>query len=40
MFVHLFRRAGRDQLAEVQHEDPVADRHDQVHPVLDDDHAR
>ena len=33
------RRAGRDQLAEVQHEDRVADRHHQVHPVLDDHHA-
>ena len=37
---YLGGRADRDQLAEVQHEDRVADRHHQVHPVLDDDHAR
>src|SRR3984885_777029 len=38
--LHLRGRAGRDQLAEVQHEDRVADRHHQVHPVLDDHDAR
>src|SRR5215472_16997185 len=37
--LHLLGRAGRDQPAEVQHEDRVADRHHQVHPVLDHDHA-
>src|SRR5580700_11207877 len=38
--LHLVGRAARDQPAEVKHEDHVANRHHQVHPVLDDHHAR
>src|SRR5258708_34959698 len=37
--LHLLWRARRDQPAEVQHEYRVADRHHQVHPVLDHHHA-
>src|SRR5580704_8927318 len=37
--LHLLRRARGNDLAEIQHEDRVADRHHQVHPVLDHHHA-
>src|SRR6185437_729992 len=37
--LHLRRAARGDQYAEVEHEYVIADRHNQVHPVLDHEHA-
>src|SRR4051794_522429 len=36
---NLVRSAGRDAAAEVEHDDPVTDLHDEIHVVLDQQHG-
>src|SRR5260370_40051209 len=39
ILLHLPRGSIGDELAEVEYEDPVADGHHEVHPMLDHEHA-
>src|SRR5258708_13998954 len=39
ILLHLPRGSIGNELAEVEYEDPVANRHHQVHPMLDHEHA-